>query len=49
MIVSPYATKLTRMIQSGEKNPERDMSNRKSSEAPRRKALWQSRQAKQAA
>lgn len=47
MIISPYRTKFTREHQAGEKNPERDMVNRKAIEKPLRKAMWENRKAKE--
>lgn len=46
MIYSPYATRFTRMHQAGEKNPEVDMTNRKATQKPMRKAAWEARTGK---
>jgi len=40
MIISPFRTQLTRMIQDGHKNPERNMLNRVTSERPLRRDRW---------
>lgn len=44
MFYQPYATKLTRDIDAGVKNPERDMTNKKALEKPAREAAWKARQ-----
>lgn len=44
LIHSLYATKYTRDVLAGKKNPERDMTNRKALEKPQRKADWLARQ-----
>lgn len=43
MIVSPYRTQFTKMVQEGESNPTRSDVNRKALEKSSRKALWQAR------
>lgn len=45
MVVSPYRTQLTRMIQDGDRNPTRSDVNRKAIERPLRKALWEKKNA----
>lgn len=40
MITSPYATRYTLMHQAGAKNPDRDYTNRKATDKPRRKQEW---------
>lgn len=40
MVISPYRTQLTAMIQNGEKNPARNMTNRKALEKPARRDAW---------
>jgi hypothetical protein len=48
MIVSPYRTQYTRMMQDGDRNPTRSDVNRKALERPARKAEWEARKAKDA-
>jgi hypothetical protein len=43
MIISPYRTQYTRMMQDGDKNPTRSDVNRKALERPARKAAWEAR------
>lgn len=45
MIKSPYATKFTREHMAGEKEPSRDMTNRKALEQGERRKRWQAKQA----
>lgn len=46
MIVSPYRTQLTRMIQNGEREPTRSDVNRKAIGKPMRKAAWEAKNKK---
>ena len=48
MVVSPFRTQLTRMIQNGEKDPSRSDVNRRTLEKGQRKALWEAKNAKKA-
>lgn len=49
MIISPYRTQLTRMIQNGESNPSRSDVNRKTLEKSQRYSLWLIRESKKLA
>lgn len=44
LIKSPYATRFTMMQQAGMKNSDRDYTNRKATDKPRRKQEWLERQ-----
>ena len=44
MIKSPYATKFTQEQMAGKKDPQRDPTNNKAVQEPRRRKIWEQRQ-----